>query len=78
MANTSRGLNHVILDGLAFVEKGGGTMKVALGSSYHDPLQAINGLLTDMRSFLEADISQVRAKGIRLAPEPLNLVDPHR
>ena len=68
------GLSDAVWQGLGLVEAGATGNPKEL---YGDPLQAINGLLTTMRRFLEADIATVRSKGIGLAPAPLKLVDPH-
>jgi hypothetical protein len=47
-----------------------------LDKVYGDPLEAINGLLTEMRPFLEADLQTVRLAGIESAPAPVVIVDP--
>jgi hypothetical protein len=47
-----------------------------LDTVYPDPLDAINGLFTDMRPFLDAKLKDVRAVGIGLAPAPVRIVDP--
>jgi len=75
-------LPDVVDAALASAEAGGpatagDSAQVALTAAYTDPLMnAISGLLTSMRPFLEADIGTVRSKGIGLAPEPVKLVDP--
>ena len=35
-----------------------------INQAYQDPLQAIKGVMTDLRSFLESDLRTIRAFGI--------------
>jgi len=48
---------------------------VVVDSVHGSPLKAINGLLADMRQFLEADLASVLAVGIMQGPSPMKIID---
>ena len=47
-----------------------------INQAYQDPLQAIKGVMTDLRSFLESDLRTIRAFGIGKARAPIEIIDP--
>ena len=61
--NVAESLNHKVQGGLP---------------KYKDPLEAIQGVAKDeeLRSFLSATLSTIRASGIAQAPRPIDLFDP--
>ena len=43
---------------------------------YKDPLEAIQGVAKELRSFFSATLPEIRALGIGQAPSPIDLLDP--
>ena len=70
-------LSKAIEDALCFQNVAGLNQKVqgAL-PKYKDPLEAIQGVAKELRSFFSATLPEIRALGTGQAPSPIDLFDP--